>query len=205
MRVPFIVYANFESFTPQLSTCQPNPEKSYTNQYRKRIPSGFCYHIKCFDDTIYSQEPVTFVTEFNDEDVAQIFMDILEKNIKDIYTKFKFPKSMIMTEHDKLAYDNFTLCHICNEEHGEDRVRDHCHLSGKVRCADHEVSNQNTRLQSFSQLYFTIYLAMIVTYLLKHWEIAKEILTAYQIMKKTTFLSRNRSSLTNLLIRNLKR
>ena len=31
-RVPFIVYADFESFTPQLSTCQPNPEKSYTNQ-----------------------------------------------------------------------------------------------------------------------------------------------------------------------------
>ena len=28
MRVPFIVYADFESFTPQLSTCQPNPDKS---------------------------------------------------------------------------------------------------------------------------------------------------------------------------------
>ena len=27
MRVPFIVYANFEFFTPQLSTCQSNPEK----------------------------------------------------------------------------------------------------------------------------------------------------------------------------------
>ena len=51
MRVPFIVYADFESFTPQLSTCQPNTEKSYTNQYQKHIPSGFCYHIKCFDDT----------------------------------------------------------------------------------------------------------------------------------------------------------
>ena len=32
MRVPFIVYADFESFTRQLSTCQPNPDKSYTNQ-----------------------------------------------------------------------------------------------------------------------------------------------------------------------------
>ena len=26
MRVPFIVYADFEPFTTQLSTCQPNPE-----------------------------------------------------------------------------------------------------------------------------------------------------------------------------------
>ena len=52
MRVPFIVYADFESFTPQLSTCQPNPEKSYTKQYQKHIPSGFCYHINVL--TIHS-------------------------------------------------------------------------------------------------------------------------------------------------------
>ena len=54
MRVQVIVCADLESFTPQLSTCQPNPEKSYTNQYQQHIPSGFCYHIKCFDDTLFS-------------------------------------------------------------------------------------------------------------------------------------------------------
>ena len=48
--------------------------------------------MKCFDDTLYSQEPVTFVKEHNDDDVAQIFIDTLEKNIKDIYKTFKFPK-----------------------------------------------------------------------------------------------------------------
>ena len=106
MRVPIIVYADFESFTPQLSTSQPNPEKSYTKQYQKHIPSGFCYHIKCFDDTLYSEQPVTFVKEFNDDDVAQIFIDTLEKNIKEIYKKFKFQKRMIMTMHDKLVYDS---------------------------------------------------------------------------------------------------
>ena len=80
----FIIYADFESFRPQLSTCQPNPEKSCTNQYQKHITSGFCYHIKCFGDTLYSQQPVTFIQEFSDDDVAQIFMDAPEKNIKDI-------------------------------------------------------------------------------------------------------------------------
>ena len=89
MRVPFIVHADIESFTPQLST---NPDKSYTMQYQKHIPSGFCYYIKCFDDTLYSQEPVTFGKEINYDDVAQIFIDTLEKNIKDIYKKFKFKK-----------------------------------------------------------------------------------------------------------------
>ena len=93
MRVQFIVYADFESFTPKLSICQPNSDN---RQYQKHIPNGFCYHIKRFDDTLYSQEPVTFVKEFNDDDVAPIFMDTLEKNTKDISNKFQFPK-----EYDK--------------------------------------------------------------------------------------------------------
>ena len=38
-------------------------------------------------------------------------------------------------------------------------------------------ANSNTRFQSFSHLYFTICLAMISTYLLKLWEIAKELFT----------------------------
>ena len=69
-----------------------------------------------FDDTLYSQEAVTFVKEFGDDDVAHIFMDTHEKNIKDIYKKFKFPKDMIMTRHDELVYNNSINCHICNEE-----------------------------------------------------------------------------------------
>ena len=94
---------------------------------------------------------------------------------------------MIMTMHDKLVYDNFTLCHICNEELVKDKVRDHCHLSGpKIQGA-----------KSVSQLYFTICLAMRAIYLLKHWVIVKELFLAYQIMKKAIFLSRNRSSLSN--------
>ena len=100
MQVPFRVYTDFQSFTPQLSTCQPNPDKTYTKRYQKHTPSGFSYHIKCFDDKLYSQEPAIFVKELNDEDDAQIFIDTLEKNIKEIYKKFKFPKSMIMTMHD---------------------------------------------------------------------------------------------------------
>ena len=154
MRVSFIVYADFESFSPQLSTCQPNPDKSYTKQYQKHIPSGFCYHIKCFDDTLYSQDPVTFVKEFNDDDVAPIFIDTLEKNTKDIYKKFKFPKSMIMTMHDKLIYNNSNFCHIFNEELGEDRVRDHCHLPGKFRDAALEICNLKYKVPKFFPVVF---------------------------------------------------
>ena len=70
-----------------------------------------------------------------------------------------------MTMQDKLIYNNITLCHICNEELGEVRVRDHCHLSAQFRGAAHEVCNLRYKIPNFSQLYFTTCLAMIVTYL----------------------------------------
>ncbi|EDO44190.1 predicted protein [Nematostella vectensis] len=49
MRVPFVVYADFESFTENIDTCSPDGSKSFTKQYQKHKPSGFCYLIKCFD------------------------------------------------------------------------------------------------------------------------------------------------------------
>jgi len=46
MRVPYIVYADFEAFTKPVHTCQPNPEHSYTKQYQKHIPSSFSYYTR---------------------------------------------------------------------------------------------------------------------------------------------------------------
>ena len=70
-------------------------------------------------------------------------MDTLEKNMKDIYKKYDNDHGI------KLVYDNSTLCHICNEEFDEDRVRDRCHLSGKFRGAAHEVCNLKYTVPKF--------------------------------------------------------
>ena len=91
MRVLFVVNADFEFFTLQLWVCQLNPEKSDKSSFRNISPVDLFYHLKCFDDTLYSQQPVTLAQEFNDDDVEQIFMDTLEMNVKEIYKKFKFP------------------------------------------------------------------------------------------------------------------
>ena len=93
---------------------------------------------------------------------------------------------MKMKRHYKLVYDNSTLCHICNEELGKDRVREHCHLSGKFRGAAHEVCNLDSKVfpTCISQFVYDSHLYI------KHWEIAKKKFLVYQIMRKTTFLSK---------------
>jgi len=45
MRVPIVVYVDFECFTEKIVTCQPDPEQSFTKQHQKHEPSGFCYYI----------------------------------------------------------------------------------------------------------------------------------------------------------------
>ena len=59
-----------------------------------------------------------------------------------------------MTKQDKLVNDSSTLCHICNEELGNDWVRDHCDLSGKFRDAAHEVCNLKYKVPTFFPVVF---------------------------------------------------
>ena len=94
--------------------------------------------------------------------------------------------------HDKLVYANSTLSHICNKELGKDRVRDRCHLTGKFRGAAHEVCNLKYRAPKFFQVVFHNLSGYDSHLFIKTLEIAKEIFLVYQIMNKTTFLSRNR-------------
>ena len=78
MRVPIVVYADFESFTKPIDTCQPDPEKSLTKKYQKHEPSGFCFYIVCDGER---QEPVLYTKQAEGESVADIFVKMLEKEI----------------------------------------------------------------------------------------------------------------------------
>ena len=159
-RVPFVVYADFECFTQKIDTCQPDDGKSFTNQYQKHKPSGFSYLIKCFDDNLFSPKLVKYTAESTDEDIPQLFVESLEKDIKEIYNKFKIPKKMVMTQEDKIDFRRATHCHICEEElkDTDDEnyriVRDHCHLTGKYRGAAHSICNLKFRLPKFYPVIF---------------------------------------------------
>ena len=154
MRVPFIVYADFESFIKPIDTCEPNPKNSYTKQYQKHTPSSFSYYIKCLDDEVYSPNPVTYTASTDNEDVAQIFVNMLEEDVKSIYKRFGKPKKMIFGTKEREEFDETTECWICRGELGLDRVRDHCHLTGIYRGAAHNKCNLQYRRPKFIPVVF---------------------------------------------------
>ena len=52
-------------------------------------------------------------------------------------------KDIIMTEEDKEDYRINNICRFCEKNFESDKVRDHCHLTGKYRGPAHSKCNIN--------------------------------------------------------------
>ena len=99
-KVPFIIYADFDSYIKPMHSCDPNPGSSYTKQYQKHKPSSFCYYIKCFDDGVY----VPKLVSYTGKDAAQKFVDMLGEDIKRI--------TSIPEKKKREQFDEETKCWI---------------------------------------------------------------------------------------------
>jgi len=105
-----------------------------------------------------------YTAKSEDDDVAQIFLEQLEKDLRCIWSmkKFKDPANMIFTEEDKRSYDEATECHIRGmpedefDEGGEKKmkVRDHCHLTNRFRGAAHAECNRNYQIPKLVPVIF---------------------------------------------------
>ena len=43
--MPFVIYADFESFIIPIDKCDQNPEESFSVNYQKHLPCGFCIKV----------------------------------------------------------------------------------------------------------------------------------------------------------------
>ena len=147
-KVPFIVYADFECFIKPIQSCSPDDKESYTKQYQKHELSSFCYYIKCYDVEVYEPKLVSYTGE----DAAQKFVEMLEEDIKIITN---IPEKMIFNIQEQIQYEKETECWICNKKFdGDDKVRDHCHFTGRYRGAAHNSCNLNYKKPNFTPVVF---------------------------------------------------
>ena len=151
-KAPFAVYADFESLIKPLNNCDPDPNKSYTKKYQKHEPISFSYYIAVNG---FFFKPVLrkyTKTKPEDADAMDIFIKWLEEDVKDI-ANIK-PKEMIFTEEDIKHFNNASDCWICGGELGNDRVRDHCHFTGRYRGPAHNSCNLKYRKPKNISVFF---------------------------------------------------
>ena len=144
--IPFVIYADFECFTKPMSNCSPNPEDSYSYNYQKYEPSGFCFYIKGINPDI-KFKPIIYTKKNPDDDISFIFVNKLEKVANKIYEDFYMrAKSIRITQKQYNEYNKSVVCHICKKELlPQDKVCDHCHFTGEYRGPAHRNCNLQCR------------------------------------------------------------
>ena len=140
-RAPFVIYADFESILKPLNTYKPDPNKSYTLKYNEHEPVSFVYYIKSFNESVYESKLRSYVKENEeDPDVIDVFINWLEEDVK-IISKLGNEK-MIITAEEEEQFNQASNCWICgNLLNIQDKVRDHCHYTGRYRGAAHNICN----------------------------------------------------------------
>ena len=150
--VPFIIYADFESILKPVD----NKKGANTKQFQKHEPSGYCYLIKCFDDNVFEPRLKRYTKKSDDEDVSLKFIKSLEKSVRKIHKKFKFPKRILMREEDKKDFENAEKCYACGIKFDEkvEKGKDHCHYTGKYRGAACSKCNTKMKKPKFIPIVF---------------------------------------------------
>ena len=66
-------------------------------------------------------------------------------------------KDIIMTEEVEEDFKNIDVCRFCEEETISDKVRDHCHLTGKYRGPAHTTCNINVKQKDSNFIPFIVH------------------------------------------------
>ena len=148
--IPFTIYADFESFTIPGNSCQPNPNKSFTQGYQRHEPSGYCLYIKALDGLNTNFKPIVYTKKTPDEDISKKIIRHVTKLTLQIYQNYyKNPKTMIFNSEDQEDFKSARYCHICEKKLFTTekilKVRDHCHFTGEYRGAAHNECNLNCK------------------------------------------------------------
>ena len=144
--VPFVIYADFEAITEQISGCKPNNDKSYTEAYQRHTDCSYGYKVVCCYDDKYTKQ----LQIYRGEKAVYNFMEKMLEEVKYCKKTMRkcFNKALKMTKDDVVNFEKAKECHICNKQYTEKdiRVRDHCHITGKYRGSSHQECNLQLRL-----------------------------------------------------------
>ena len=139
--VPFKIYADFECNFKNVEIY----EGPYTKKYQDHIACSYAYQIVCIDDRFSKS-----IVVYRGENAAYEFIKAILKEYK--YCKKirnkHFNKNLIMSEKEEHLFQESSSFWICSKliDHDDEKVRDHCHVTGKFRGAAHRSCSINFQL-----------------------------------------------------------
>ena len=139
--VLFKIYADFECNFKGFESY----EGSYTKKYQVHVPCSLAYKVVFIDDRFTKQ-----IVVYRGENAAYEFIKAILKEYK--YCKKlmnkHFNKNFIMSDEEEHLFQQSNSCLICKKfiDNDEEKVKDHCHVTGKFRGAAHWDCNIHLQL-----------------------------------------------------------
>ena len=150
-KVPFVIYADFESILVPISRAPNNPEMSSTRGINVHQPSGWCMYSK------FAYGKVTNpLKQHRGRDCISKFCETIIAEAKRLYKSApkKPMDKLTKKQNDELV--TAKECDICFKKFSskDRKVRDHCHCTGKYGGAAHSNCNLRYRIPDYIPVVF---------------------------------------------------
>ena len=150
-KVPFVIYADFESILAPVSGVPNNPEMSSTRGINVHQPSGWRMYSKFAYGKVINP-----LKQYRGIDCVSKFCETIMAEAKRLYESApKKPKDNL-TKEQNVEFVTAKECHICFKKFSskDRKVRDHCHYTGKYRGAAHSSCNLRYRIPDYIPVVF---------------------------------------------------
>ena len=151
-KVPFIMYADFESILELMNPVEPvSPNQPYTNEVNQHTPSGWYVYSKfAYGDV---DNPLRL---YRGKDCIGTFCNYIKGEPHRLY--HMFPEKLMdpLTKKQWKKYKKATKCHICYKPFIQMnlKVRDHCHYTSLYRGPAHSLCNLRYKIPSYIPVVF---------------------------------------------------
>ena len=146
-RVPFIMYADFESILEPMDPVKlGSPSQPYTKEVNQHTPSGWCVYSKfAYGDV---DNPLR---TYRGKDCIETFCNYIKGEACRLYHMFPELPMGPFTKKQWKKYKKATKCHICYKPFTQTnlKVRDHCHYTGLYRGPAHSLCNLRYKIPCY--------------------------------------------------------
>ena len=150
-KVPFVIYADFESILVPVSGAANNPEMSSTRGINVHQPSGWCMQ------SIFSySNKLNKLQQYRGRVCVSKFCETIMAEAKRLYESAPKKPMDKLTMEQTVEFVTAKECHICFKKFSpkDRKVRDHCHYTGKYRGAVHSSCNLKYRIPDYIPVVF---------------------------------------------------
>ena len=150
-KVPFIMYADFESILKPIQGPENNLRVSSTKGVNNHVASGWCVRSEFACGKV--ENPLKL---YCGEDCVKKFCDHVIEEACHLCQSFPEKPMKPLTPKEMDRYKKSERCHICFKPFKEDKpnVRDHCHYTGRYRGPAHTKSNLQYKIPSYIPIVF---------------------------------------------------